>query len=81
MSTVEMIRLAGGMEYIYWLALIGKSRTTGWRWRKKGWVSCFKIDGTWYISAVEINRFWERAQAGEFAGRARGAARDGKAAA
>jgi hypothetical protein len=67
-------QLAGGMEYIYWLTLIGKSRTTGWRWRKPGTngepprVKCCKVDNTWYISTKEIERFWARAEAGEFAG-------------
>ena len=67
-------QLAGGMEYIYWLTLIGKSRTTGWRWRKPGTngepprVKCCKVDNTWYISTKEIERFWSRAEAGEFAG-------------
>jgi len=32
----KLTRLAGGMEYILWLNLIGKSRTTGWKWRKPG---------------------------------------------
>jgi hypothetical protein len=35
-SDPAMMRLAGGMEYILWLTLIGKSRTTGWRWRQPG---------------------------------------------
>jgi hypothetical protein len=69
-----MISLAGGMEYILWLTVIGKSRTTGWRWRQPGQngepprVRCCKIDNTWYISAKEIARFWDRAEAGEFEG-------------
>ena len=69
-----LISLAGGMEYILWLIVIGKSRTTGWRWRQPGpngeppRVRCCKIDNTWYISAKEIARFWDRAEAGEFEG-------------
>ena len=69
-----LISLAGGMEYILWLTVIGKSRTTGWRWRQPGpngeppRVRCCKIDNTWYISAKEITGFWERAEAGEFEG-------------
>jgi hypothetical protein len=71
-------QLAGGMEYIYWLTLIGKGRTTGWRWRKPGpngeppRVKCCRIDTTWFISAKEIERFWSRAEAGEFAGESAG---------
>ncbi len=69
-----LISLAGGMEYILWLTVIGKSRTTGWRWRQPGpngeppRVRCCKINNTWYISAKEIARFWDRAEAGEFEG-------------
>jgi hypothetical protein len=73
-SDPAMMRLAGGMEYILWLTLIGKSRTTGWRWRQPGpsgeppRVVCCRIDNTWYISQKEIDRFWMRAEVGEFAG-------------
>ena len=74
-----MIRVAGGIEYIYWLKLLGKSRTTGWRWRRLGAngkpprVRCCLIDRTWYISHREIHRFWRRAEAGEFGGEFAGA--------
>lgn len=77
-DNTAMIQLAGGIEYILWLSLIGKSRTTGWRWRREGpngepaRIRCCKIDNTWYISSQEIKRFWKRAEAGEFAGRAAG---------
>jgi len=71
---IAMIRRAGGMEYLRWLTVIGKSRATGWRWRQPGpngappRVRCCMINNRWYISAKEIERFWQRAEAGEFAG-------------
>ena len=74
----ERMRMAGGMEYILWLTLIGKSRTTGWHWRREGAngepprVKCCKVDKTLYRTAKEIERFWSRAEAGEFAGRSAG---------
>ena len=64
-----MTKLVGGMQYILWLEKIGKSRTTGWRWRQIGRVECFLVDNEWFISAEEITRFWQRAEAGEFAGK------------
>lgn len=74
LSDPEKIKIAGGIEYIYWLALLGKSRSTGWRWRRAGpkgeapRVRCCRIDNTLYISYQEIRRFWRRAEAGEFEG-------------
>lgn len=73
-DSTKMMRLAGGMEYILWLTLIGKSRTTGWHWRQPGpkgeppRVKCCRVDNTLYITFKEIARFWERAEAGEFEG-------------
>jgi hypothetical protein len=62
-----------------WLTLVGKSRVTGWRWRRPGpngeppRIHCFKIDNTWYVTAKEIKQFWARAEMGEFEGRPDGA--------
>ena len=58
----------GGMEFCLWLDRVGKSRTVGWKWRKEGRVKCENIDGKWYISQDEIDRFWRRVKTGEFAG-------------
>jgi hypothetical protein len=75
----ELMRMAGGMEYILWLTLIGKSRTTGWHWRQEGpngeppRVKCCRVDNTLYISQKEIARFWARAESGEFEGQPAGA--------
>jgi hypothetical protein len=57
----------GGIEYCFWLDLVGKGRTVGWKWRKKGWVKCENIDGKWFITQKEIDRFWQRVEAEEFA--------------
>ncbi len=56
----------GGMEFIYWLTQLGKSRTVGWKWRRRGWVKCYRIERTLFISHEEIQRFWHRAASGEF---------------
>jgi hypothetical protein len=67
------LRIAGGIEFIYWLSLVGKSRTTGYLWRKKGpngespRIKTLNIDGKNYVRAEEVKRFWDRAEAGEFA--------------
>jgi hypothetical protein len=45
---------------------LGVTRATGWRWRRRGWVTTLNISGRVYISRQEINRFEERAAAGEF---------------
>jgi len=50
-----------------WLQEIGRTHTTGWRWRKCGWIKPVNIAGRLYISAEEIARFVTRASAGEFA--------------
>ena len=71
-----LISLAGGMEYHpvadcyrqvahdrLALAPTGSPRNG-----EPPRVRCCKIDNTWYISAKEIARFWDRAEAGEFEG-------------
>jgi hypothetical protein len=50
-----------------WLQELGRTHTTGWRWRKCGWINPINISGRLYISADEISRFTRRAAAGEFA--------------
>lgn len=66
--------MVGGMEFIYWLAKVGKSRPTGFRWRRKGMVKTVNIQGKLFVTHKEINRFWQRAERGEFAKQPRGAA-------
>ncbi|MGD0814673.1 MAG: hypothetical protein ABSA83_13790 [Verrucomicrobiota bacterium] len=49
------------------LEQVGRSATCGWRWRKNGLIATINISGRLYVSQEEINRFHERAAAGEFA--------------
>lgn len=63
----------GGMEFLYWLAKIGKSRATGYRWRAEGRLHTVNIDGKLFITQHEIDRFWTRAKAGEFSKQPHGA--------
>lgn len=55
------------MDFDLWLDQIGRSRSTGLRWRKRGWVTTVNIDGHQFIAQEEIDQFWARAKAGEFA--------------
>jgi hypothetical protein len=70
--------VAGGIELAYWLAIMGKSRSTGGRWRKKGMVETVNIEGKLFVEDAEVARFWTRARAGEFAKKLCGAARKKK---
>jgi hypothetical protein len=69
----ELLALAGGIEFIYWLDLIGKGRTTGYLWRQEGAngepprIKTVNIDGRLYARAEAIKDFWDRAERGEFA--------------
>ena len=58
--------LAGGMEFLKWLRILGRGRATGYRWVSKGGVTPLNIAGKLYITVEEINRFWIRAKSGEF---------------
>jgi hypothetical protein len=48
------------------LESLGVTPPTGWRWRKLGWINTLNIAGRVYISREEIERFQQRAAAGEF---------------
>ena len=61
-----------------WLASMGKTRATGWNYRKKGVVKCVNVFGSVYITRREIQRFEARAAAGEFALKRGRAAREKK---
>jgi hypothetical protein len=45
----------------------GRSPSSGWRWRKNGFIQTINISGRLYVSQDEISRFRARAAAGEFA--------------
>ena len=64
--------LIGGIDFDLWLDHIGRTRSTGLRWRNRGWVTTVNIDGHQFIAQEEIDRFWARAKAGEFAKEAGG---------
>ncbi len=50
-----------------WLREAGVGPVTGWRWRKRGWITPVNISGRLYVAAEEMERFEKRAAAGEFA--------------
>ena len=64
--------LIGGIEFDLWLNQIGRKRSTGLRWRNRGWVTTVNIDGHQFVAQEEIDRFWARAKAGKFAKEAGG---------
>jgi predicted site-specific integrase-resolvase len=50
-----------------WLADVGVTACTAWRWRKKGWLKTVNICGRQYLTQEAIEEFRRRAAAGEFA--------------
>jgi len=69
-KTDEMLREAQPPSPIIlfniFLGSLGVTPPTGWRWRKLGWIETLNIAGRVYVSREEINRFQQRAAAGEF---------------
>jgi hypothetical protein len=57
-----------------WLREIGRSDTTGWRWRQAGWLHPVNIAGRPYLTGDDIRQFQARAAAGEFSKAPSGAA-------
>jgi hypothetical protein len=49
------------------IADLGVTKTTAWRWRKRGWLKVTNIAGKLYVSAEDDAEFNRRAKAGEFA--------------
>jgi len=47
---------------------IGRSRTTGYRWRQKGWLKCVTISGRPYVTAAAVAEFMKHVEAGDFSG-------------
>jgi predicted site-specific integrase-resolvase len=54
-----------------WLRQVGVSPVTGYRWRRRGWITPLNVAGKLYVTAAEVARFERRATAGEFAQSAR----------
>ena len=50
-----------------WLAQVGVTPLTAWRWRKRGWLKTINIAGRVYLTQSAIDEFNRRAVAGEFA--------------
>ncbi|HEX3856500.1 MAG TPA: hypothetical protein VHY30_04290 [Verrucomicrobiae bacterium] len=50
-----------------WLAQVGITEITAWRWRRKGWLNTVNIAGRQYLTQEAIDDFQRRAVAGEFA--------------
>jgi predicted site-specific integrase-resolvase len=50
-----------------WLADVGVTACTAWRWRKRGWLKTVNICGRQYLTQEAIEEFKRRAAAGEFA--------------
>jgi len=48
------------------LESMGRSESTGWRWRRDGMLRVLNIAGKNYITLDEIERFERRAENGEF---------------
>ena len=57
----------GLRAYTSWLREMQVSDVTGWRWRRRGWITTQNICGRCYVQFAEIDRFLERVKAGEFA--------------
>jgi len=67
MQEHNVTRQQGLQSLSNWLESLGVTSVTGWRWRRKGWITTVNIAGRQYISAEAINAFQQRAAAGEFA--------------
>jgi len=57
----------GGLQsLVVFLAKVGVTRSTVWRWQKNGWIRLTNIAGKNYVSDEDAAEFVRRAQAGEF---------------
>jgi hypothetical protein len=58
---------SGGLVALnVWLAQIGVTPVTAWRWRKRGWLQTVNIAGRQYVTSRAIQEFTRRAESGEF---------------
>ena len=48
------------------LKKLGRSESTGWRWRKEKLIATLNLCGKLYVTREEIRKFEDRAIAGEF---------------
>jgi hypothetical protein len=60
-------RSGGLVSFDQWRRDVGISRTTGWRWRRNGWVQTLNISGKVYVGLAEASQFVALAKAGRFA--------------
>lgn len=69
MREISRLRMAMAppMAMKIFRARVGLTSTTTWRWRKAGILVTHTVGGQEFISAAEIFRFNQRAEAGEFA--------------
>jgi hypothetical protein len=57
------------IAYDEWLKnIVGISRTAGWYYRKRGWITPLNLSGRLFLTEEEVERFDQRLKAGEFAG-------------
>jgi hypothetical protein len=54
------------LVYDRWLQEIGRTPASGWRYRRRRWISTINIAGRLYVTRDEVARFEARAAAGEF---------------
>ena len=66
MATQETQSASNLVSYDNWLADLGKTRITGYRWRKAGLVNIVNIFGRLYVTREEIAAFEKKAMAGDF---------------
>ena len=52
----------------------GTGQTTLWDFRRRGWLNCVKISNRLFVMPDELDRFKQRAAAGEFASETAGCA-------
>jgi hypothetical protein len=57
---------AGLVSLNRWIADVGVSRCTVWRWRKDGLLKVVNIYGKLYVSRAADEEFTRRAESGEF---------------
>jgi len=66
-ETPSAAQQTGLTPFHAFLTGLGRTSVTGWRWRRRGWITTVSIAGRLYVTQAEIQRFSERAQRGEFA--------------